>query len=92
MKVVNCRELHELEIFAIARILNNALLPSNELEIVADEFCVSAYPEYMEDSSAQVGPELYTLWPSEESWAEGDRSIWCTVETVPATIGSIRYR
>lgn len=89
---VPCSVKHPYEIFAIARI-TNATLPSDaDVNIAATKFCTISYRTYMDQPHATLPDEWEYMWPNQESWNDGDRSIVCDIHIDPPATGSIKDR
>jgi hypothetical protein len=75
-----CSEPHSDEIYASGRIPDGDDFPGPQaLEAAARELCLSEYADFVglpyDDSVLDIG----YLKPTEESWADGDREVLCTI-------------
>jgi hypothetical protein len=77
VQVVDCSEPHDGEIIADRMVLESTFPGSDVLKSMTDSFCLSA------DAGMPWGTselELWSLYPSEESWASAaDRRILCAL-------------
>lgn len=83
-EVVSCDRAHGLEVYATFELTAEDFGLADPVEYpgpvrvvrVADERCAGRIGELVED------PDVYgliALWPSQESWAAGDRDVACAV-------------
>jgi hypothetical protein len=75
-----CSEPHSDEIYASGRIPDGDDFPGPEaVETAARGICLREYEDFVglpyEDSVLDIG----YLQPTEESWADGDREVLCTI-------------
>lgn len=83
-EVVSCDRAHGLEVYATFtlgpddfELADPAEYPGSARVVrAADERCANRIEELVEDPDA-FG--LIALWPSQESWASGDRAVACAV-------------
>lgn len=83
-EVVSCDRAHSLEVYAAFDLtaadfdLEDPAAYPGPVRVVraADERCASEIEELVEDPD-EFG--LIALWPSQESWTQGDREVACAV-------------
>jgi hypothetical protein len=80
VEALPCSEPHSDEIYASGSIPNGDDFPGPEaVETAAREICLAEYEEFVglpyDDSVLDIG----YLKPTEESWADGNREVLCTI-------------
>ena len=92
IKVVPCSQPHDGEVFATVPLRGQALPSEAELERLADQMCAARFRTYV--GVASHVPKLYFGWwaPTTEAWADGGRTMVCTLETLDGSrlVGSKR--
>ena len=87
-----CSEPHSDEIYAKGEIPDSDEYPGKQaIETAAQDICLSHYEAFVglpyDDSVLDIG----YLAPTEDSWAEGDRTVLCTIfDPLQEVIGSLR--
>ena len=91
VEVLSCGQPHDAELFAIVPLGGQVLPAEAELERLADQACAVQFRAYV-----GVAPEASRLdfgwWaPTKASWASGDRSVVCSLESADASrlVGSM---
>lgn len=88
---VPCSEPHAHEVYAAHDLPGTAYVGTTAVTAIADAQCLGSF-------AAFAGIDYFTsvltysyLYPTEESWAAGDRTVVCLVSdpTAPATTGSL---
>ena len=74
-----CTELHEYEIFFVgAMSMAERIYPSQEeLDGYVDLYCRPTFYTYVGKIYAESELEIFTLFPTNEGWGDGDRSVSC---------------
>lgn len=89
VKTISCDEPHAGEVFAVLT-MPDGDFPGQAAVEAYHEKCspelVSYSPQSMLDDSVQ----LYVLYPTEETWANGDRLVTCIATLDPPRTGSIK--
>ncbi|BBY73877.1 hypothetical protein MPRF_07760 [Mycolicibacterium parafortuitum] len=89
VKTISCDEPHAGEVFAVLT-MPGGDFPGQEVVEAYHERCspelVSYSPQSMFDDSVQ----LYVLYPTRETWDNGDRAVTCIATLDPPRTGSIR--
>jgi Septum formation len=87
-----CSEPHSDEIYAKGEIPDTDEYPGKQaIETAAQDICLSHYEAFVglryDDSVLDIG----YLTPTEDSWAEGDRTVLCTIfDPLEEVTGSLR--
>lgn len=86
---VGCDETHAGEVFAILQMPDGDFPGQAAIDAYAEKCSpeLAAYaPEAMTDSSVQ----LYVLYPTAETWEQGDRAVTCIATLDPPRTGSLK--
>lgn len=89
VQTIGCEEPHAGEVFAVLQMPDGAFPGQPAIDAYADKCSpeLARYsPPAMEDDSVQ----LYVLYPTEETWADGDRAVTCIATLDPPRAGSIK--
>jgi hypothetical protein len=91
VELLSCPQPHDAEVFAIVPLAGQVLPAEAELERLADKACTAQFRVYV-----GVAPDASRLdfgwWaPTKESWASGDRTVVCELESADASrlVGSM---
>lgn len=89
VKTVSCDEVHAGEVFAVLT-MPDGDYPGDAAVAEFSDQCspeLAAYsPAAMEDDSVQ----LYVLYPTAETWANGDRAVTCVATLDPPRAGTLK--
>jgi hypothetical protein len=80
--LVQCFDPHDAEVFAAVRYTQGltADFPGEEaVQDYAGDQCVDRFDDFVGTPYVESRLEVGTVWPTEESWEEGDRSALCVV-------------
>jgi hypothetical protein len=92
IKVVPCSQPHDGEVLASVPLQGQALPSEAELERLGDQACTAQFRAYV--GVASHVPNLDFSWwaPTPESWADGGRTMVCTLATLDGSrlVGSKR--
>ncbi|MFV9634728.1 septum formation family protein [Mycobacterium neumannii] len=89
MKTIGCDEAHAGEVFAVLQMPDGAFPGQAAIDAYAEKCSpeLAAYaPEAMTDSYVQ----LYVLYPTAETWEQGDRAVTCIATLDPPRTGSLK--
>ncbi|ULE34277.1 septum formation family protein [Mycobacterium sp. IDR2000157661] len=89
VKTVDCAEPHAGEVFAVLQ------MPDGDFpgQAVIDSYTERCSPELARYSPAAMeddAVQLYVLYPTAETWAEGDRAVTCIATLNPPRAGSLK--
>lgn len=79
---VPCSEPHDNEVFALhttGPAFGDAFPGIPALDQYTYETCVSSFPGYVGSNYADSSLEIFTFFPTEEGWSEGDRGFVCVL-------------
>ncbi|MDQ2636184.1 MAG: septum formation family protein [Actinomycetota bacterium] len=89
VQTIGCDEPHAGEVFAVLLMPDGDFPGQNAIDDYADKCSpelASYSPAAMEDDSIQ----MYVLYPTAETWAEGDRAVTCIATLDPPRTGTIK--
>lgn len=89
VQTVDCAEPHAGEVFAVLAMPDGDFPGAQAIEDYTENCgpeLASYSPAAIEDESVQ----LYVLYPTADSWADGDRAVTCIATLDPPRAGSIR--
>ncbi len=76
---VDCSQPHDNEIF-FEFSMTDAAFPGREATVAsAGERCVAEFEDFVGLSYEQSDLDLFPITPTAESWAEGDRVVYCAL-------------
>ncbi|MCJ7725553.1 MAG: septum formation family protein [Acidimicrobiia bacterium] len=78
---VPCEEPHDNEVFSVIEVPGgrDAAFPGEfELELVSFEGCMRDFESYFGVPYEESPLEIYTLFPTQLSWTDGDRGVVCS--------------
>jgi ABC-type cobalt transport system substrate-binding protein len=89
VKTVSCDEPHAGEVFAVL------MMPDGDFpgEDAVAEYSNRCGPELATYSPAAItddSVQLYVLYPTDETWADGDRAVTCIATLDPPRTGSLK--
>ena len=91
--VVDCDELHGSEVAAVLETPGDDGKPDDEtLRAFTDDACSLAFQGYVGSDPMESQFDYAAIVPSDAAWEEGDRTIWCLVDTrsLEANEGTVR--
>ncbi|PSL04188.1 putative regulator of septum formation [Haloactinopolyspora alba] len=74
-----CDEKHEQEVFAVTKAPDGEFPGSDAFQKQVEKDCIPEFKSFVGMSYQESELEVQWLEPTEESWAQGDREIVCTV-------------
>jgi Septum formation len=89
VKTVECDQQHAGEVYAVLTMPEGAF-PG---QAAVDEFSNKCEPElaaYSPDAMTDDSIQMYVLYPTAESWEQGDRAVTCVATLDPPRTGSIK--
>ncbi|MBT2518993.1 septum formation family protein [Streptomyces sp. ISL-90] len=77
--IVPCDQRHDDEVYAVFD-LDGAEYPGETaLRQTADEGCRARFADFIGIPYEESVLELYSLWPTQAAWLDGDRRVSCVV-------------
>ncbi|MGH9213780.1 MAG: septum formation family protein [Acidimicrobiales bacterium] len=77
--MVPCDAPHDLEIYAVYDVSFPAFPGEDEISTTAENDCVTRFADFIGIDYFDSALDVITLYPTEESWASGDREVACSV-------------
>ena len=92
VEVVDCDTPHQSEVYNNYEITLSTLPDEDTMSSEATTACSSAFQEYVGISYNQSQYKASYLYPTSGSWAQGDRTITCTITTSDGSLitGSLK--
>lgn len=89
VKTVDCSESHAGEVFAVL------IMPDGDYPgmTAIEDFqgrCEPALAAYSPDAITDDSVQLYVLYPTPETWEQGDRAVTCIATLDPPRTGSLK--
>ena len=81
VEVVDCEVPHQYEVYNNYKITLSTFPDSSTMQSQIQTACYSSFEDYVGKSYDESQYEASTLTPTENSWAQGDRTITCTLVT-----------
>ena len=81
VEVVDCEVPHQHEVYNNYKITLSTFPDSSTMQSEIQTACYSSFEDYVGKSYDESQYEASTLTPTENSWAQGDRTITCTLVT-----------
>ncbi|TDD69673.1 hypothetical protein E1262_12010 [Jiangella aurantiaca] len=79
LTVIPCEEEHDQEVFAVFEVPDGDFPGSEAFQTQVESDCVSEFETFVGMPYNESVLEIQWLEPTEESWAQGDRELVCTV-------------
>lgn len=89
VKKISCEEPHAGEVFAVLMMPDGDFPGQAEVEAY-HERCSPELVAYSPQSMLDESVQLYVLYPTAETWDNGDRAVTCIATLDPPRTGSIR--
>jgi hypothetical protein len=89
LRTVACEEPHAGEVFAVL-IMPEGDFPGGPAIDAYTEKCGPVLDEYTNIGSADESVQLAALFPTAETWKQGDRAVTCIATLNPRRTGSIK--
>jgi hypothetical protein len=89
VNTIACEESHAGEVFAVLMMPDGDFPGQPAIEKYADK-CSPELANYSPDAMTDDSVQLYVLYPTAETWEQGDRAVTCIATLDPARAGSIK--
>ena len=89
VETVACGESHAGEVFAVLNMPDGDLPGEAAIEAYADN-CGPAFAGYSPKTITDDSIQLSVLYPTADSWKEGDRALICIASLDPPRAGSLK--
>ena len=89
--VVDCDEPHRYEMYAMKEMTDSSFPGESQAADMADDFCLSRFKSYVGLDYDNSIYWISSVFPTGDSWSQGDRSIQCALGLDSGTkVGSAR--
>ena len=89
VKTIGCDESHAGEVFAVLQMPEGDFPGQPAIDKYADK-CSPALASYSPAAMTDDSVQLYVLYPTAETWEQGDRAVTCIATLDPPRTGSIK--
>lgn len=89
VQTVACEESHAGEVFAVLQMPEGTFPGQPAIDKYADK-CSPELQTYSPDAMTDDSVQLYVLYPTQETWEQGDRAVTCIATLDPPRAGSIK--
>jgi len=86
---VGCEETHAGEVFAVLLMPKGDYPGQSAIEEYQNK-CEPALSSYAPDAITDDSVQLYVLYPTAETWDQGDRAVTCIATLDPPRTGSLK--
>jgi hypothetical protein len=89
IEILDCAEEHDVEAYASLE-LSGETYPGQEAILAqADEFCLAEFDSFIGTAYQDSVLDFSFLYPTEESWGEGDREVLCLAISPEPVTGTL---
>ncbi|MGZ5391787.1 MAG: septum formation family protein [Mycobacterium sp.] len=89
VKTIDCAEPHAGEVFAVLQMPGGDFPGQAAIDTYADK-CSPGLASYAPSAMTDDTVQLYVLYPTAETWEQGDRAVTCVATLDPPRSGSIK--
>ncbi|MGZ5378877.1 MAG: septum formation family protein [Mycobacterium sp.] len=89
VKTIDCAESHAGEVFAVLQMPGGDFPGQAAIDTYADK-CSPELASYAPSAMTDDTVQLYVLYPTAETWEQGDRAVTCVATLDPPRSGSIK--
>ncbi|WP_260761675.1 DUF4190 domain-containing protein [Mycobacterium sp. SMC-4] len=89
VQTVDCAQPHAGEVFAVLTVPDGQF-PGDAAIAAYHEQCGPALESYSPAAVTDDSVQLYVLYPTEQTWDDGDRAVTCIATLDPPRTGSLR--
>lgn len=89
VKTIECAEPHAGEVFAVLQMSGDEFPGQAAIDTYADK-CSPELANYSPSAMTDDSVQLYVLYPTAETWEQGDRAVTCIATLDPPRSGSIK--
>jgi hypothetical protein len=86
---VGCEEMHAGEVFAVLMMPDGDFPGQSAIEEYQNK-CEPELSSYAPDAITDESVQLYVLYPTAETWEQGDRAVTCVATLEPPRTGSLK--
>lgn len=87
---IGCDQPHAGEVFAVLQMPDGDFPGHSAIEEYQNK-CEPALATYSPDAITDDSVQLYVLYPTEETWKQGDRAVTCIATLDPPRTGTLKH-
>ncbi len=87
---VSCDKPHEGEVYALLPVSGATFPGQSTLRNEYEEKCMSALQTYSSKAAEDSAYQIFVLYPTQETWDQGDRRVACLTITGDKRTGSVK--
>ena len=91
MPKVSCDKPHEDEVFALLPVSGDTFPGQATLQNQYEKKCVTALATYSPKAAADSAYQIFILYPTQQTWDQGDRHVACLTITEDKRTGSVKH-
>jgi hypothetical protein len=89
VETIGCDETHAGEVFAVLMMPEGDFPGQSAIDAYQNK-CEPALAAYAPSAITDDSVQLYVLYPTEETWKQGDRAVTCVATLDPPRTGSLK--
>jgi hypothetical protein len=89
VKTIECSEPHAGEVFAVIQMPGGDFPGQSAIDTYADK-CSPELASYAPSAMTDDSVQLYVLYPTAETWEQGDRAVTCIATLDPPRSGTLK--
>lgn len=89
LETIDCGQPHAGEVFALLMVPDGEFPGRSVIDTYAEQ-CAPELAVYSPSSTTDDSVQLWVLYPTAETWADGDRAVTCIATLNPPRSGSIK--
>ena len=91
---VPCAEPHDNEAYAVIELTLNSYPAGDAMSDMATDVCIEQFESFVGRDYETSELDIFTMYPTSESWAQNDREVVCAVYSMDASklSGSMKGR
>jgi Domain of unknown function (DUF4190)/Septum formation len=87
---VSCDKPHEGEVYALLPVSGDTFPGQTALRDEYEKKCVSGLDSYSPKAAADSAYQIFVLYPTQQTWDQGDRRVACLTITPDKRTGSVK--
>jgi hypothetical protein len=87
---VSCDKPHEGEVYALLQVSGDTFPGQTALREQYEKKCVSELDAYSSKAAADSAYQIFMLYPTQQTWHQGDRRVACLTITQDKRTGSVK--
>lgn len=87
--VVPCDEPHETEVYVSHQMDDGEFPGDDAVQSEAEDVCIDEFTDFVGLTYQESALEVFWMYPSQESWAQGDHEILCLLGDTEKVTGTL---